>query len=83
MQVENEEEYEGDGFKDDIDHDLVVSDRRYGGRLKEVRNREDNNLGSIKIKIQSFQGKNDPKVYLQWERNMERVFDCHNYSENK
>ena len=31
MQVENEEEYEGDGFKDDIDHDSVVSDRSMGG----------------------------------------------------
>ena len=38
---------------------------RYGGRL---RNREDNNLGSIKMKIPLFQGKNDLEVYLEWER---------------
>ena len=56
---------------------------RYGGRHKEVRNREDNNLGSIKMKIQSFQGKNDPEAYLEWERKVELVFYCHNYSENK
>ena len=33
MQVE-EEEYEGDGFEDENDHDSVVSDRRYGGDLE-------------------------------------------------
>ena len=78
-----EEEYEGDGLEDEIDHDSVVSNRRYGRRLREARNWEDNNLGSIKMKIPSFQGKNDPEVYLEWERKVEMVFDCHNYSENK
>ena len=82
MRVE-EEEYEGDGFEDGIDHDLVVSGRRYEGRLRAARNREDNNLSSIKIKIPSFQGNNDPKTYLEWERKVELVFYCHNYSENK
>ena len=82
MRVE-EEEYEGDSFEDGIDHDLVVSDRRYEGRLRATRNQEDNNLSSIKIKIPSFQGKNDPKTYLEWERKVELVFYCHNYSENK
>ena len=57
-----EEEYDGDGFEDENNHDSVVSDRRYGGRL---RNQEDNNLGSIKMKIPSFQGENDPEVYLE------------------
>ena len=33
-----EEEYEGVGFEDEIDHDSVVSDRRYRGRLREARN---------------------------------------------
>ena len=30
--------------------------------------------------IPTFQGKNDPEQYLQWERKVEHVFDCHNYS---
>ena len=34
------------------------------------------------MKIPSFQGKNDPQVYLEWERKVEMVFDCHNYFEN-
>ena len=62
---------------------MAVSDRKYGGRLREARNREDNNLGSIKMKIPSFQEKNDPEAYLEWERKLELVFYCHNYSKNK
>ena len=43
----------------------------------------DRNLGSIKLKIQSFQGRSDPEVYLEWEKKIELIFDCHNYSEEK
>uniref|UniRef100_A0A2N9J4Z6 CCHC-type domain-containing protein n=1 Tax=Fagus sylvatica TaxID=28930 RepID=A0A2N9J4Z6_FAGSY len=43
----------------------------------------DRNLGSIKMKIPSFQGKIDPEVYLEWEKKIDLVFDCHNYSEEK
>ena len=35
MRVE-EEEYEGDGIEDEIYHDSVVSDRRYGGDLEKL-----------------------------------------------
>ena len=35
------------------------------------------------MKIPSFQGKSDPKAYLEWVDKVERVFDCHNYSEAK
>ncbi|KAI3453490.1 hypothetical protein Pfo_010153 [Paulownia fortunei] len=28
-------------------------------------------------------GRNDPEAYLEWEKKMEMVFECHNYSENK
>ncbi|RVW25725.1 hypothetical protein CK203_113546 [Vitis vinifera] len=43
----------------------------------------DRNLGNIKMKIPSFQGKNDPEVYLEWEKKVELIFECHNYSEEK
>jgi len=43
----------------------------------------DRNLGNIKMKIPSFQGKNYPKVYLEWEKKVEFIFECHNYSEEK
>ena len=35
VQVE-EEEYEGDGFEDENNHDSVVSDRSYGGDLEKL-----------------------------------------------
>ena len=79
----DEEEYDGGDFEDENGSDFGVSNRRYGGRHREDRNREDNNLGNIKMKIPSFQGKNDPKAYLKWERKVELVFDCHHYYENK
>ncbi|KAL2457248.1 CCHC-type domain-containing protein [Abeliophyllum distichum] len=43
----------------------------------------DRNFGNIKMKIPSFQGKNNPNAYLEWEMRMELIFDCHNYSEEK
>jgi hypothetical protein len=47
----------------------------YGNReVRMGRPRRDNDLGNIKIKILSFQGKNDPGVYLEWETKMEMVF---------
>ena len=78
----DEEEYDGGDFEDENVYDSGVSNRRYGGRHRD-RNREDNNLGNIKMKIPSFQGNNDPEAYLEWERKVELVFDCHHYSENK
>ena len=78
-----EEEYEEGGFEGEIDHDSIVGDRRYGGRLRETRNWESNNLGNIKMKIPSFQGTNDPEAYLEWERKVELVLYCHDYSKNK
>ena len=82
VRVEDEDLYRA-GFEDEDDRDSVVSNRRHGGRFREARNWEDNNLGGIKLKIPSFQGKSDPEAYLEWEKKMEFVFDCHNYSEAK
>ena len=80
---EEDEERYGSGFDEEEDWDSIVSNRRPRGRFREVRNREDNNLGGIKMKIPSFQGRSDPEAYLEWEKTMEFVFDCHNYSETK
>lgn len=48
-----------------------------------MQNHQDSNLGSIKLKIPSFQGKLDPEAYIEWERKVEGIFKCHNYSEAK
>ena len=67
-----EEEEEGS------DYDMNSSSRG-----KKAESKRDGNLGSIKMTIPTFQGKNDPELYLKWERKVQHVFDCHNYSEEK
>ncbi|PKI39694.1 hypothetical protein CRG98_039907 [Punica granatum] len=81
--VQSREVNYGAGFDEEDDRDSVVSNRRNEGRFREARNRKDNNLASIKMKMPSFQGKSDPEAYLEWEKKMEFVFDCYSYSELK
>lgn len=50
---------------------------------KKEGSRRDSHLGNIKMTIPAFKGKNDPELYLEWERKVEHVFDCHNYSDEK
>uniref|UniRef100_A0A2N9EC96 Reverse transcriptase n=1 Tax=Fagus sylvatica TaxID=28930 RepID=A0A2N9EC96_FAGSY len=38
---------------------------------------------SLNGRYPSFQGKNDPEAYLEWEKKVELIFECHNYSEEK
>ena len=35
------------------------------------------------MKIPSFQGKKSLEAYSEWEKKMELIFKCHNYSEEK
>ncbi|XP_070046737.1 uncharacterized protein [Nicotiana tomentosiformis] len=35
------------------------------------------------MKMPSFKRTRDPDLYLDWERKIEAIFDCHNYSEGK
>uniref|UniRef100_A0A2N9H2N3 Retrotransposon gag domain-containing protein n=1 Tax=Fagus sylvatica TaxID=28930 RepID=A0A2N9H2N3_FAGSY len=88
--VENEYENEGDG-EDEEDLASEVGSGRHR-RVRCERGHEwnpggqdgvDRSLGSIKMKIPSFQGRTDPEVYLEWEKKIDLVFDCHNYSEEK
>jgi len=91
--VENEFENEGDddGRKDIASEvgmggvDRPRGSRRGRGHVRNQRGRDgvDRNLGSIKMKISSFQGKTDPEAYLEWEKKIELIFDCHNYPEEK
>ncbi|WZY69553.1 hypothetical protein YC2023_001793 [Brassica napus] len=45
--------------------------------------RTNEGLGGLKLKIPSFYGKNDPDAFLEWERKIELVFDCQNFSDIK
>ncbi|GKV11623.1 hypothetical protein SLEP1_g22864 [Rubroshorea leprosula] len=89
------DDYE-DAFNNDAQNSNFNMDRFMRGRrdqksrfnqreqnLMRWGDRQDCDLGSIKMKIPPFQGKNDPDVYLEWEKKVELVFDCHNYSEKK
>ncbi|PKI71810.1 hypothetical protein CRG98_007826 [Punica granatum] len=42
--------------------------RKHDRQDQGVRDRVDRNIGSIKIKIPQFQGRNDPDAYIEWER---------------
>ena len=45
--------------------------------------RTDEGLGRMKLKIPTFDGKNDPDAFLEWGIKIELVFDCQNFSELK
>jgi hypothetical protein len=38
---------------------------------------------SSELKIPSFQCRSDPKAYLEREKKVDWIFDCHDYSEQK
>ena len=76
---DEDDEFQEANFED-IGRDFRRVPRGHG---RDNREHEDNSMSGIKMKIPSFQGKNDPKTYLEWEKKMEFVFDCHNYSEVK
>ena len=46
------------------------SHRRYGGRQRE------DGIDGVKVRIRTFKGTRDPKVYLEWEMKVEQVFAC-------
>jgi hypothetical protein len=35
------------------------------------------------MKMPSFQGTTDPEAHLEWEKKIELIFYCHNYSDQK
>ncbi|KAL1535252.1 hypothetical protein AAHA92_31332 [Salvia divinorum] len=59
------------------------NERHGNGRRRGHTNEVDGDLRSIKLKIPTFQGRSDPEAYLEWEKKVELIFECHNYSEEK
>src|SRR5256884_4820017 len=43
----------------------------------------DNDLTSIKMRIPTFEGKNNAEEFIEWERKVEQICEWHNYSEEK
>lgn len=44
---------------------------------------QDANLGSIKLKIPTFYGKNDPEAFLEQAEKVDSIYNVHNYYEEK
>ena len=91
--VDDFDAYHEDEFEDEEDQVSLNNEGRFEPR-GERRDRgfrrdprwqdgTDRNLGNIKMKIPLFQGKNDLEVYLEWEKKVEFIFECHNYSKEK
>ncbi|PKI63647.1 hypothetical protein CRG98_015965 [Punica granatum] len=92
-QPANSHDEEGEDYEEDDEIASVGSvrrargvrneGRRHGRRDQSIRDGVDRNIGSIKMTIPPFQGRNDPDAFIEWERKVELVFDCHNYLEEK
>ncbi|KAG2411350.1 hypothetical protein I3760_Q009100 [Carya illinoinensis] len=88
--VENAYENEGDDEdEEDLTSEIVLGrhrgvrhERGFEGNPR-GRDGVDRDLGSIKMKIPYFQGRTNQEVYLEWEKKIDLVFDCHNYSKEK
>jgi hypothetical protein len=69
--------YYGDEYGEEEES---VGSHRRNGQGKRDRNQGDDSCSGIKMKVPSFHGKFDPEAYLEWEKKMELVFDCRDYS---
>ncbi|KAH0709377.1 hypothetical protein KY284_010804 [Solanum tuberosum] len=77
-QVHQSEDRFGD-YEDEFEEAYHL---RNESRAPRVRVKNDN-LSSIKMMIPTFKAIRDPNLYLNWERKVEAIFDCHNYSGGK
>ncbi|KAA0040346.1 hypothetical protein E5676_scaffold142G004220 [Cucumis melo var. makuwa] len=53
------------------------------GELNKKHLNFERNMGAIKFKIPKFFGKTDLKEYIQWEKKVENVFACHNFTDEQ
>lgn len=70
-ETKTEENYFEGEFSDEEDRESgFLHQRPRGPRKREGRNRADDNVNNIKMKIPAFQGRSDPEAYLEWEKNI-------------
>uniref|UniRef100_A0A2N9I1W6 Reverse transcriptase domain-containing protein n=1 Tax=Fagus sylvatica TaxID=28930 RepID=A0A2N9I1W6_FAGSY len=77
--------------RDRMDHQEAAIRNLQGGRDRRRRERrveneyENEGDGEDEEDLASEvgSGRTDPEVYLEWEKKIDLVFDCHNYSEEK
>ena len=79
---DHEDEFEDEKDQASLNNDgrfVPRGERRGRGFRRDPRWQDGagRNLGNIKMRIPSFQGKNDPEAYLEWEKKVELIFECH------
>ena len=84
-----EEEFNEEEEEFDEEEEFNKEEEEYEERMPrrarrgEPLNRQDGDLKSIKMQILAFKGRNDAETYLEWERKVNLIFECHNFSEEK
>lgn len=67
-----------------VDNDPANSDDDDGRYERHNRcNQFEEITGKLKLRVPPFQGKIDPYAYLEWEKKIEYLFKCQNYTEER
>ncbi|XP_048608726.1 uncharacterized protein LOC125584385 [Brassica napus] len=69
--------------EDSADESDDGSQASHHGRNHNRRRPATDNLGNLKLRIPPFHGKNDPDAYLEWEKKIELVFNCQQFTEER
>lgn len=72
----------------ETDHYYSHSSRSNGTRRRrhddeERRPRPTDTISSLKLKIPEFKGTSNPEEYLEWEKKLEIVFECKEYTQEQ
>lgn len=62
-------------------HTNISNGTRRRRRNQEARPQTNDPLGGLKLKIPEFKGTADPEEYLEWEKKIELVFNCRDYTQ--
>nr|XP_027062823.1 uncharacterized protein LOC113689219 [Coffea arabica] len=67
------------------DYESSNSEEEYGSRTWRNKHRKAgvDPIKGVKMQLPTFQGKSDPDVYLEWEKRVELIFDCNDYTEEQ
>ncbi|XP_010530494.1 PREDICTED: uncharacterized protein LOC104807077 [Tarenaya hassleriana] len=64
-------------------HVLIEEDDEDDDLYREQPRRARQNGNDLKFKLPTFAGRVNPDAYLDWERRMDNIFECYEYSEHK
>ncbi|XP_071917061.1 uncharacterized protein [Coffea arabica] len=67
------------------DYESSNSEEEYGSRTWRNKHHKAgvDPIKGVKMQLPTFQGKSDPDVYLEWEKRVELIFDCNDYTEEQ